>query len=61
MIAFKMRLPVRASARPAVDTHTHMHTRAHTHTKTTFCDWVKEAIEGFSQVKEHFLINDDEP
>lgn len=39
----------------------HTHTHAHTQTHTTFCDWVKETIEGFSQVKEHFLINDDEP
>lgn len=57
MITFKMHPPTRASFRPTPDTHTHAHTQAH----TTFCDWVKEAIEGFSQVKEHFLINDDEP
>lgn len=42
-------------------THRHTHVHAHTQTQTTFCEWVKEAIEGFSQVKEHFLINDDEP
>lgn len=53
----KMHPPVRASCRPAPDAHTHVHAQ----TQTTFCDWVKEAIEGFSQVKEHFLINDDEP
>lgn len=42
-------------------THRHTHVHTHTQTQTTFCEWVKEAIEGFSQVKEHFLINDDEP
>lgn len=57
MIVFKKHLPVRASGRPAPDTHTGRRTQTH----TTFCDGVKEAIEGFSQVKEHFLINDDEP
>lgn len=39
----------------------HTNRDVYTQTQTTFCDWVKEAIEGFSQVKEHFLINDDEP
>lgn len=68
MITLKMHLTMRASARPTLDTHTNthkhvqtQHTHIQTQTQTTFCDWVKEAIEGFSQVKEHFLINDDEP
>ena len=51
-----LHLPMRAS-----EDAVHRHTHAHTQTQLTFCDWVKEAIEGFSQVKEHFLINDDKP